>query len=539
MPDSPSHLDARDRARRYADLESRRFDLVVIGGGVTGAGIARDAALRGLDVALVEAQDYASGTSSRSSKMIHGGLRYLAQGHVALVRQSATERQVLRRIAPHLAKPERYLIPARTAGALAVLRAGLFVYEQLGRVPPSERHAVRRVAELAEREPLMRTEGLAGAAEYTEFLTDDARLVLANLRSAQAAGAVVVNYARAEELIREGGRVAGVVARSTLQGETRGARVRGSLVVSATGAWVDAVRALEPGQHDRRVALSRGIHFVVRRERLPVINTVVLRASDRRLTYAVPHGRYAYVGTTDVFHDALEYWPSFERSDLDYLLAATTLNLRIDAIRDDEIVSLWAGIRPLVAEPGKKANEVSRKDEVWTSPGGLVSIAGGKLSAYRAMAEQVVDLCVSRLGRSALPCSTAERPLVGGERVLEGHEIASLATGVDDAERLAALYGTEAPLIAAEAAVHGEIAAEARHAVQAEGALTLEDWWVRRSARSWFDERAGLDALAPAAAAMGDLLGWSDAERERQQQACRELERASRAVLRPGKGLRT
>jgi glycerol-3-phosphate dehydrogenase len=531
MPDSPSHLDARDRARLFAEIEQKQFDLVVLGGGVTGAGIARDAALRGLTVALLEARDYASGTSSRSSKMIHGGLRYLAQGHVALVRQSATERHVLRRIAPHLAKPERYLIPARSPGALTMLRAGLWVYERLGRVPASERHAVRSVAELAEREPLMRTEGLAGAAEYTEFLTDDARLVLANLRSARAAGATLLNYARADELIREGDRIVGVVARSTLEGDERAARVLGSLVVSATGAWVDSVRALEPGHQQPRIALSRGIHFVVRRERLPVVNTVVLRASDRRMTYAVPHGRYTYVGTTDVFHGALEYWPSFERSDLDYLLAATTLNLRTDPIRDDEIVSLWAGIRPLVAEPGKKANEISRKDETWTSPGGLVSIAGGKLSAYRAMAEQVVDLCVRRLGNTALPCSTAEQPLVGGERALSQDETASLARDPLDAARLADLYGTEAARIAERGAVHGAVAAEARHAVLAEGALTLEDWWVRRSARAWFDERAGLDALAPAARVMGELLAWSDAERERQQQACRELERASRSVL--------
>jgi glycerol-3-phosphate dehydrogenase len=527
----PSPLDARERSRHFDELERQRFDLVVIGGGVTGAGIARDAALRGLTVALLEAQDYASGTSSRSSKMIHGGLRYLAQGHVALVRQSATERQVLRRIAPHLAKPERYLIPARSPGALAMLRAGLWVYERLGRVPPSQCHAIRSVAELAEREPLMRTEGLAGAAEYTEFLTDDARLVLANLRSARAVGALVLNYARADELISESDRIAGVVARSTLPGEERAIRVLGSVVVSATGAWVDSVRRLEPGQQDRRVALSRGIHFVVRRERLPVVNTVVLRASDRRMTYAVPHGRFTYVGTTDVFHGALEYWPSFDRSDLDYLLGAVSLNLRTDPIRDEEIVALWAGIRPLVAEPGKKANEVSRKDEIWTSPGGLVSIAGGKLSAYRAMAEDVVDLCVSRLGRSSLPCSTAERPLIGGERALSQDEIARLARDPLDAARLADLYGTEAARIAEQSAVHGTVAAEARHAVLAEGALTLEDWWVRRSARAWFDERAGLDALAPAAQAMGELLAWSDAERERQQQACRELDRASHSVL--------
>jgi glycerol-3-phosphate dehydrogenase len=528
MRATTSHIDARDRSRCFAELERQHYDVVVVGGGVTGAGIARDAALRGLSVALVEAADYASGTSSRSSKMIHGGLRYLPQGHVALVRQSASERQILRRIAPHLAKPQRYLIPGRSSRSLVALRAGLWVYEKLGNVPRAEHHVILRKTELSEREPLVRIEGLAGAAEYTEFLTDDARLVLANLRSAREAGAVVLNYARADALLLDGDKVRGVAVRSTLPGESSAARVRGSLVVSAAGVWVDEVRALEPGQQDRRIALSRGIHFVVHRERLPVVNTVVLPTTDRRMAFAVPHGRFTYVGTTDVFHDGLEYWPTIQRSDVDYLLAATARTLRTAPIRDEEIVALWAGIRPLIAEPGKKANEVSRKDEIWTSPGGLVSIAGGKLSAYRAMAEHVVDLCVSRLGKTALPCSTAERPLVGGERMLGSSEVARLAVDPRDAERLTGLYGTEAALVADDG---GDVAAEARRAVTAEGAATLEDYWVRRSARAWFDDRAGLDALEPAAQAMGELLDWSDAERHRQVQQCRQLERGSRAPL--------
>jgi glycerol-3-phosphate dehydrogenase len=299
-------------------------------------------------------------------------------------------------------------------------------------------------------------------------------------------------------------------------------------VVSAAGVWVDDVRALEQGQQDRRISLSRGIHVVVARERLPVRNTVVLPTRDKRMAFAVPHGRYTYLGTTDVFHDAMEYWPRFDRSDVDYLLEATTRNLDTAPIRDDEIVALWAGIRPLISEPGKKPNEVSRKDEIWTSPGGLVSIAGGKLSAYRAMAEHVVDRCVERLGRAALPCSTHEIPLVGGERALSEAQIARLALDPRDAGRLAGLYGTEA---AAIAEAGGNAAAEARHAVVAEGALTLEDYWVRRSARAWFDDRAGLASLEPAAQAMGDTLGWSDAERDRQVQHCRQLERASRAPL--------
>lgn len=521
-------IDARDRANRFASLERQRYDVIVIGGGVTGAGIARDAALRGLSVALVEARDFASGTSSRSSKMIHGGLRYLPQGHIALVRETASERQVLRRIAPHLAKPERYVIPIRSASSLALARAGLWVYEKLGKVPAAERHAVLYKRDLARTEPLLDTDALHGAVAYTEFLTDDARLVLANVRSAQAAGATVVNYAAVDGLLQEGGRVVGVSVRGTLPGDERAARVLGTIVISAAGVWVDQVRALEAGQSDARLVLSRGIHLVLRRERLPVNHTIVLPTTDKRMAFAVPHGRFTYIGTTDVFHDRPEYWPMFARSDVDYLRQATERNLRTAPITDDDIVAMWAGIRPLVAEPGKKANEVSRKDEVWTSPAGLVSIAGGKLSAYRAMAEHVVDLAVTRIGKTVNPCSTAERALVGGDRTLSEAEVARLHRDPVEAERLVRLYGDEAPGIAADG---GDVAAEARHAVECEGALTLEDYWVRRSARAWFDAGAGLEALEPAAAAMSRLLGWSDAERERQVAQCRAIEQESRRPL--------
>ena len=522
-------VDARDRAHSFASLERERFDLIVIGGGVTGAGIARDAALRGLSVALIEAQDYASGTSSRSSKMIHGGLRYLSQGHVRLVRQTALERQVLRRIAPHLARPQRYLIPARSASAMTAMRIGLWLYERLGEVPPEERHEAIDVAELQRREPVMRTDGLRGATEYTEFLTDDARLVVANLRSAQAAGATVVSYAEVDGLLMENGRVAGVHARSTLHGDEREARVLGRLVVSAAGVWVDRVRALESGEQDTRITLSRGIHLVLDRTRLPVKNTVVLPTSDKRMAFAVPHGRFTYLGTTDVFHDRAQHWPDFDRTDVDYLRSAAERNLRTSPIDDDDIVAMWCGIRPLVSEPGKPPGEVSRKDEVWTSPAGLISVAGGKLSAYRAMAEHVVDLCVQRLGRTVLPCTTAIRPLVGGERVLTAAHVARLGPDADVAERLASLYGDEAADIVADG---GDVAAEARQAVRREGALTLEDYWVRRSARAWFDDHAGLGSLEAAALAMAPLLGWSEAERVRQVATCRAIEQDSRRPLR-------
>jgi len=512
-------LDARRRAEVFAELESRAFDLVVIGGGITGAGIARDAAMRGLSVALVEARDYASGTSSRSSKMIHGGLRYLAQGDIALVKEAASERQILRRIAPHLTRLSPFLIPTTNMAMTAKLRTGLWTFEKLGGVPEAEKHEVIGLAELQRREPSMRTDGLNGAVIYPEFLTDDARLVLANIRSAQGAGAVVVNHAAASELTGDG-----LVATSALD-DGLGARIKAKLVVNAAGAWVDRVRGLEAGESDRRMSLSRGIHLVLPRERLPINATLIIRAPDKRSIFAVPRGAFTYVGTTDVFHDGADYWPAPERADIGYLLRATEAALSIDPIRDGEIVSLWSGVRPLIAQPGKKANEVSRKDEIWTSPGGMISIAGGKLSAYRAMAERVVDLVVERLGASALPCSTAEAPLPGGSRSL-GDSLSRLDPRA--AERLAGLYGDEASEILIAG---GDVAAEAARAVTHEGAACLEDYWVRRSARAWFDQGAGLAALAPAAEAMGALLGWDDAMKAAEIAHCRQINEESRRLL--------
>lgn len=502
-------MDSRSRQRTFAALDAERFDIAVIGGGITGAGIARDAALRGLKVALIEAQDFASGTSSRSSKMIHGGLRYLAQGDVALVREAASERQVLRRIAPHLTRLSPFLIPTVSLAMAAKLRAGLWTFEKLGGVPADERHEAIGLEALREREPLMRTDGLNGAVVYPEFLTDDARLVLANIRAAEAAGATVLNYAAATAIGPDG-----IAVRSTLAGEDGEARVRARLVVNAAGAWVDRVRALEPGEGGERLSLSRGIHLVVAAERLPIGSTLILRGPDKRSIFAVPRGEVTYLGTTDVFHDGADYWPAPTRADIDYLLRATERALRIAPIRDDEITALWTGLRPLVAEPGKKANEVSRKDEVWTSPGGMLSIAGGKLSAYRAMAERVVDLAVERLGSTALPCTTAEVPLPGG---------GAMPAGTD--ARLASLFGDEAEAVA------GGAAAEATRTVTHEGAVTLEDYWVRRSARAWFDPDAGRAALQPAAAAMGALLGWDAGEEARQVAACLMIDADSRRLL--------
>ncbi|MGI8841574.1 MAG: FAD-dependent oxidoreductase [Caulobacteraceae bacterium] len=496
-------LDLRDRDALFDALEARVFDLAVIGGGITGAGVARDAAMRGLSVALVEARDFAAGTSSRSSKMIHGGLRYLAQGDIALVREAASERKIVEAIAPHLARRTPFVIPARSAAAIAKLRAGLWAFERLGGVPKSRRHEVWSPAELRSREPAIAADDLVGAVVYPEYLTDDARLTLANVRSAAAHGALVVNYAKAEGIVGEGGRAAGLKVAETLPGasERRG-RLAARVIVNAAGPWVDAVRAMESPGAAPRLRLTRGIHLVVPRAALPIERTVILVAADRRGVFAVPRGAITYIGTTDTFEAVASAWPAITGADADYLLAAAAARFRTPPLTRTDVVSAWAGVRPLVGEEGKAASDISRRDELWSGRAGVLSIAGGKLTAYRRMAERVVDHVESALGVKHRPCRTADEALIGGDAACDIH------------------------------AIPGGPAAEAAHAVLVEGALTLEDYWVRRAGRVWFDLDGGLAALAPAAQAMAPLLGWSPARKAQEIDACRAQRRADMGALR-------
>ena len=520
-------LDLRDRAASFRALEAQTFDLVVIGGGITGAGVARDAALRGLTVALIEARDFASGTSSRSSKMIHGGLRYLAQGDTGLVKEAASERQILRRIAPHLTRISPFIVPAPNLASVAKLRAGLWLFEKLGEAPASEHHQMWSRAELAEREPILDSSGFHSAAVYPEFLTDDARLTLANVRGAVGEGAVAINYAKVVQVVGEP--IDTVIVRSELPGETLEARIKARVVVNAAGPWVDAMRALEEGDAAPRLTLTKGVHVVLPHARVPINHTVILRGADKRGLFAVPRGGFTYLGTTDTFYRDADTWPDITAEDIRYLFDGAQRSLKIAPLTFADIVAVWSGVRPLVAQAGKSPSEISRRDEVWTGPGGMITIAGGKLSAYRAMAERIVDTVIERLGKPARPVSTGEVFLPGGD-----YEPATLAASPalkglgDTAPRLIDLYGSEADAVASDG---GDVAAEARRAVLVEGAQRLEDYWARRSVRAWFSPDAGLSALAPAAAAMASLLGWDAARTQSEIANCQAIHDHSRAAL--------
>jgi glycerol-3-phosphate dehydrogenase len=513
---SPPTLATPERARTLDALERERFDCVVIGGGITGAGVAREAAHRGLRVALLEARDFAAGTSSRSSKLIHGGLRYLAMGDVALVRDTALERKRVFALAPHLAERRWMLVPARSMAALLKFRVGLGTYEKLGAVEDADRHRNWNADTLAREEPLLRRDRFPYACVYREYLTDDARLVLANVRDAVGAGAVALNHAPVDRLVVEGGVARAVEAVCAASG--RRVRIRAAVVVNAAGPWVESVARLEDPAAPARLHLSKGVHVALDAARLPIRQIAILGTRDKRSIFAIPRGDVTYLGTTDTsYAGGADPEPPVERADVDYLLDPVTRYFDVPAIAPEEVVAAWAGLRPLLAEPGKPPAELSRRDEVSVGPAGVVTIAGGKLTGYRKMGADVVLRVFEALGKPpALP--PAETPLPGGDfdgdlDALAGRVARDAGVDARTALRLARLYGTEAtavcargrePLVAGGAVVAGEV----DWAVAVEGALDARDVVFRRTRAALYDP-AVRGAIARAVAQrMARLLGW-------------------------------
>lgn len=456
--------------------------------------------MRGLRVGLVERGDFASGTSSRSSKLIHGGLRYLAQGDIPLVMEAARERRRLTRIAPHLAKSARMVVPVhgRTSAGIVKLRAGMWSFEKMAKIEEEERHEVWKTDELLSNVAGLETKRLQGAAVYTEYITDDARLTLETLKSAKRYGALVVNYAPATDIAETERQSSGsgggattrrlrVSVRDELSGATVG--IEASVVVNAAGPWVDRVRNLG-GDAKARIQLTKGIHLVIPRERLPVDDIVVAKAHDRRMAFVVPHDDVLWIGTTDTFYPDPEERPSITREDVDYLLDAINTNWPDAKISDDDVRGAWAGVRPLVAQEGKSPSEISRRDEILVEPNGLISIGGGKLTTYRQMGERVVDSVLERLGQSAEPCRTAKVPLV------------------ED--------GVPTPM--ARTTIGSE---DIRAAIEDECSLSVTDVLERRARTNLFGRDNGLGSVDAVAEALAARLGWSDQRRSEEMDSYR------------------
>lgn len=425
----------RERESIVASLRDQHFDLLVVGGGITGAGVARDAALRGLRVALIDRDDFASGTSSRSSKLIHGGLRYLEQGDVGLVFEAVRERQRLLKLAPHLAISQSFVVPVFPGARHGVLMLdlGLTIYDTLAAFSGVLRHrAFRRTALLA-REPILQPSVLGGV-RYYDAQTNDVRLVVANLRGAHHAGASVVSRVQFDAPLREGddgglGKVVG--ARLTDLTDGRSFDVRCSVVVLAAGPFADDARARWLGRTPERAMIrpSKGVHIVVPRARLPLSEAIVMTARDERIVFALPWTHVSVIGTTDTPYDGDLRHPRTSRRDAEYLLdtANRTLVARGGPLTCDDVIATWAGIRPLAIGTRDDATgtyQTSREHIIESDPTGMVLIAGGKLTTYRVMAEQGVDAAIALLPASrvaaTLPSVTVELPLPGAEGLPTG-----------------------------------------------------------------------------------------------------------------------
>jgi glycerol-3-phosphate dehydrogenase len=503
------------RSHRLAALANRRFDVLVIGGGITGCGIARDAALRGLSVALVEKDDFASGTSSRSSRLIHGGVRYLEHGHLHLVFESSAERRRLLRLAPHLVRPLSFTWPVYEGARIPrwKLGAGLALYDVLALFRNVGRHKRLSRADVLAREPMLGSDGLRGGAAYYDAATDDARLTLANAIAAAEAGAVVVNHAIAGERIVENGRVIGATISDSV-GDAPHVEVSAAVVVNATGPWSSDVRG------------SKGAHIAVPRDRVGNNGALTLLApADGRVFFVLPAGTNAVIGTTETPAPSSPDDVRATNEDVRYLLDATNGFFPSANLRPTDVVSAWAGIRPLVPTSGS-AGSASREHVIATSRDGVVSITGGKLTTYRIMAAQVVDTVLHELRRTAAPTSSAVLPLPGGDIASLDALIAAITRETGDLQLATHLasYGSRWTNVWAECTadaarrVLDELPytfGELRYAIRSEFALTLGDLFMRRTHLAFETRDHGMSVTAPVADAIAPLLGWDAAAQRR------------------------
>lgn len=508
-------LDSRQRQASIAALQAETWDLLVIGGGITGAGIALDAAQRGMRVALVEMQDYAAGTSSRSTKLIHGGLRYLKQSEFKIVHEVGQERAILHANACSIVTPERMLLPIVQGGTFGKLGVwfGLWLYDRLAGVKRDERRVMLSREGAATTEPWLRTEGLKGAGLYHEYRTDDARLTIAVLKTAASLGASVLNYAAVTGLTYDQGKVNGAVVEDCLSGNAF--EVKARQVVNAAGPWVDGIRAKDNSLKGKRLHHTKGVHLVVPRARLPLQHSVYFDVADGRMIFAIPRGNWTYFGTTDTNYTGSLESPAVTAADVDYLVGAVN-NMFPQAKLDRSMIeSSWAGIRPLIHEDGKDPSQLSRKDELFYSESGLVTIAGGKLTGFRKMAEKVVDVIAERLtteGGKAWPSCKTEHIRLAGNDFAPGESLAGYVDRVaatrgvlrEEVAWLCSLYGSDTEAILGLAGGTDRLAVLAgalRFGIRNEGVACLGDFFVRRTAMLYFG-RNWIAACLPTARAI-------------------------------------
>ena len=523
-----NQFSSKRRTLHLMELERRQWDLLIIGGGITGAGIALDAAARGMKTALIDMQDFAAGTSSRSTKLVHGGLRYLKQFEIGMVAEVGKERAVVYENGPHVTTPEPMLLPIYKGGTFGRWSTsfGLRLYDFLAGVKRGERRSMLNREAVLKKAPILKKDGLMGGGLYVEYRTDDSRLCIEVVKKAVQLGAKAVNYVEAKELLYENGRLVGVNALDLAGG--RSCIIKAKKIINAAGPWVDDLRKMDASRTGKSLRLTKGIHLVFDNSRFPLNQALYFDTPDGRMMFAIPRDGKTYIGTTDTDYTGDPANPDITPEDVDYVLSAANGMFPGLGLSHADVESGWAGLRPLIYEEGKSPSEISRKDEIFRSPSGMLTIAGGKLTGYRKMAETVTDIVARELAQEGAslfgPCTTRSIPVSGGDvggsigypEFLDKMVLAGLHAGLDrnDAEALARRYGSNTEQVlalsggAAEsekadlsggASRHGSFGGVIRpslprhihaallYGIHNEAALKPADFLIRRSGMLLFD----------------------------------------------------
>ncbi|WP_409301147.1 glycerol-3-phosphate dehydrogenase/oxidase [Peribacillus sp. SCS-155] len=520
-------------------LENDSFDLLIIGGGITGTGIALDAATRGMKTALVEMQDFAAGTSSRSTKLVHGGLRYLKQFEVAMVAEVGRERTIVYENGPHVTTPVRMLLPFHEGGTFGKLSTslGLRVYDLLAGVKRNEWRGMLSVEETIEREPLIKREGLKGGGHYVEYRTDDARLTIEVAKKAFEMGANLMNYAKVVEFVYEGGKIAGAVVEDRLTNERF--TIKAKKIINASGPWVDTLREKDHSKKGKQLQLTKGVHVVIDQSRFPLKQAVYFDTPDGRMIFAIPRGEKVYVGTTDTFYGDDPLSPKITDADRTYILEAANYMFPAVNLTEEDIESSWAGVRPLILEEGKDPSEISRKDEIWVSESGLITIAGGKLTGYRKMAETVLDKVAGQFEDEYSikfdSCQTKHLPISGGEiggsdnleAFVRAQKDIGTKLGLEPAvaESLAHMYGANVSKIfeiikdrkdqVSESKLPIHVFSMLVYSIEQENAATPVDFLLRRTGAILFDIKNAEQWKDGVVNYMNKAFEWEESQKER------------------------
>ncbi|MGR3742288.1 glycerol-3-phosphate dehydrogenase/oxidase [Companilactobacillus sp. DQM5] len=528
------------RTDNIKKMQEEQTDLLVIGGGITGSGITLDAQTRGIQTAMLEMRDFASGTSSRSTKLVHGGLRYLKQAAIKEVAEVGQERAIVYNNAPAVTTPLKMMLPFYKGGTFGPFTTaiGLDVYDRLARVKKSERKFMLNPEDSLTREPYIKGDGLKGTGVYVEYRTDDARLTLEVVKKASEKGALIANYVKVIDLLYTDNKVSGVKAQDTLTGDIF--EVHAKKVINASGPWVDDIREMDGSNTGKHLHLTKGVHLVIDHEKFPISNSLFFDTPfhDNRMMFAIPREGKTYIGTTDTTWTEDPKEPDITKEDVTYILAAANQMFSLpQKLTPEDVESGWSGVRPLIQEEGKSPSEISRKDEIFQSESGLLSIAGGKLTGYRKMAEKIVNKVAHQLEDETdyvfQQKHTVNMPLsggdVGGDKGWDNYFHETVKKGIaefdlsrEDAEKIVQRYGSNAPIVFSllpetktKSGLDRVDYAMVQYGLEYEMVEHPIDYLLRRSSQMLFDINHMKSVKTPVINYMQTYFNWSDETKEK------------------------